>query len=66
MSRQERFEAPRQHMFKELPGDGEKRYQSVAVAIRFVVFAFIKWDDYPISPIRWNTNRQPYPVKGRM
>jgi len=41
MSRQERLEAPEQHMCKDLPGDGEKRYRSVGGAISFGPFAFM-------------------------
>jgi len=32
----------------------------------FGTFAFVKWDDDPISLIRWNTTSQPDPVKERM
>jgi len=66
MNRQERFEAPEQHMCEDLSEDGEKRYRSVAGALSLGAITFVKWDDDPISPIRWNTTRQPDPVKERM
>jgi len=50
-------------MCEDLLRDGKKLYRPVAGAISFGAFAFVKWDDDPISPIRWNTTRRPNPVK---
>jgi len=53
-------------MCENIPRDEEKCYWSVAGAISFGPFFFIEWDDDPISLMRWNTTRQPDPVKEQM
>jgi len=53
-------------MCENLPGDGEKQYWSLAGAVSFGPFAFVKWNDYPIPSIRWDTNRLPDSVEDQI